>query len=138
MKFRSGLPGSNHGSVSSTACSSWVADGRGDEYVSSTVSPSAVRTRNGTASRVCVSMAMRRSYAGSSRPSGQARGNAHIGPGAPQQRRERAALVGLRGKGLQRVLVEALGGDRRLDLRPHDLVSLALDLVHHDEAVDLE
>ena len=50
--MRSGLPGSNHGSVSSTACSSWPSAGRGDEYSSSTSRPSAVRTRNGTSSRV--------------------------------------------------------------------------------------
>src|SRR5215470_17080443 len=52
MWLRSGLPGSNHGSVSSTARSSWPSAGRGDEYSSSTSRPSAVRMRNGTSSRL--------------------------------------------------------------------------------------
>src|SRR2546423_4727487 len=51
MWLRSGFPGSNHGSVSRTASSSWPSAGRGDEYSSSTSRPSAVRTRNGTSSR---------------------------------------------------------------------------------------
>src|SRR5215213_111873 len=52
MKFRKGFPGSNHGSDSMTSRSSCRSAGRGDEYESSFVVPSAVLMRNGTASRV--------------------------------------------------------------------------------------
>ena len=52
IQFLSGFPGSNHGSSETTALSSWSASVRGDEYASSTVSPSAVRSLNGTCSRV--------------------------------------------------------------------------------------
>src|SRR5207248_11628682 len=68
----------------------------------------------------------------------QARGDLDPRARALEQLRERAALVRLRDGGLERVVVEPVDRDGRLDVRGDDLVALALDLVHDDRHADVE
>src|SRR6266705_1870059 len=55
-----------------------------------------------------------------------------------EQLRERAAAVGFAEGDLQGLVVEAVRGDDRVDVRGDDLMALPLDLVHLDPAGDLE
>ena len=62
----------------------------------------------------------------------------HRRAGAPQQRRERAALVGPLDRGRERSSSAPSTAARIVDVRADDLVALPFDLVHHDRAVHVE
>ena len=59
-------------------------------------------------------------------------------PGALQQLREGTALVGFRQSGQQRGIVDPLHARNHLHPRADDLMTLPLDLVHHDRDRDVE
>ena len=78
-----------------------------------------------------------RTSSGKSNGSAELRGDDDVDARALEQVRERAALVGLGDGGLE-TPSSSPSTVRALDVRRDDLVALALDLVHHDQAGDGE